>query len=70
MQEQHTTEWNYLDDAPIVTGELVAGYYGFWTNLYQVAHVGLPLGASAVIFCQNGTETSSYTDHVATYYRL
>lgn len=37
-KEQFTTDWNYLTSSPY-PDEPVAGAWGFWTNLYQVALV-------------------------------
>ncbi|KAK4222364.1 kinase-like domain-containing protein [Podospora fimiseda] len=37
--EQHTEEWDYLDELPDMNISETAGNYNWWTNLYQVALV-------------------------------
>ncbi|KAK3997936.1 kinase-like domain-containing protein [Cladorrhinum sp. PSN332] len=37
--EQHTIEWDYIDELPNLRISETAGNYNWWTNLYQVALV-------------------------------
>lgn len=33
-------DWNYMDTAPVLRDEDIAGNFDWHTNLYQAAHVG------------------------------
>lgn len=39
MQEQNSLDWAYIDRAPVLLGEPVAGNFNYWTNLYQAGLV-------------------------------